>query len=276
MSEDIITSVSSTNSAKDFSVQDTLKFFRSLTDEDKQYFVDHMGQGVLDRVIKAARQEEKNKLYPDLEKKTSTINTLQQELDQVKSMLQQNSQSALSVEEQIKQKESELLKMLEDKQKEFDSRASQFEQKVRDAELRAHRAEVLKEHNVPKHLEKYVMGDSEEALQEAAKNAVLTYNEMKAALLEEFKKDAPPVQQTILEEPSQAEKQPQQQQQVNPLPEQRLDSTFVLPSPDVNNSQANNHVFTAEEIQRMSPSDYARNRELIQSQMRDRLAQTKL
>jgi hypothetical protein len=259
-----------TITAKDLSVQDTLKFFRSLNDDDKQYFVDHMGQGVLDRVIRTARQEEKNKLYPDLEKKTSTINTLQEELNQLKNMVQQNSQNSLSVEEQVKQKETELLQMLEVKQKEFDERASQFESKVRQAELRAHRAEMLKEFSVPKHLEKYVSGESEDALKEAAENAVATYNEMKAALLEEFRKDNPPV--TVQQD---VEKQPQQQQQVNPLPEQRVDSTFVMPSPDVNSSQANNHVFSAEEIQRMSPTDYAKNRDTIQSQMKARLATAK-
>lgn len=257
----------SSNSSKDISVQDTIKSFKLLSQEDQAYFVNHMPSAALEEMLRAARQEEKNKLYPDLNKSKQTVAELQAELQAMRDAVEQEKASKMTFEQLVNKKNEDLLKMLSEKEAEFAKQIQDFDSKLRESQLRAYKAETVKALNVPKHLEKYVMGDTEEAITQAAEMAIATFNDIKA----EFSKETITV---ISKDPSAeaaAAQAAAQKQQANPLPEQRMDTTFVPVSPDVNASQVNEQQFTDSDIQKMTAAQYAQNREKILSQMRDRL-----
>ena len=205
----------------------------------------------LDEIIGKVRKEEKEKLYPELQRVGELEHTVQElreareaELAQIEAARQAEAER-LRLEEEAKQTElerlasrqAELEAQLEAQRLETERNAALLRREAEHASLVQYRAELIQQHTdeIAPQLLDFIEGNSREELEQRVALAI----QRSAEIVQELQS-----------------RQLQQTRQVAPPPS-------GAPPVDLLGQTPQERVFTPEDIANMSPSEYAANRPLL-------------
>lgn len=178
------------------------------------------------KLIEHARQQEKDKLYPSLQAKDEKIKALEQEIQTLKEQVKKKEESSLEGEKELLAE----IQALKEAQEKLLEQLEEERKKAEKAELEAYRAELISKAN-GEVIEDLVTGNTKEEIKQSFERARQRYQEL-----------VKPYKQQI-----------EQLSKPNP---KNAPSPYAPQNPqDIQ--------FTAEDIKRMTPEEYAKHREKI-------------
>lgn len=137
-------------------------------------------------LLKKVRQEEKAKLYKDIEKMKEKIKSLTEELGQHKELLMKKDNEKLSEQQLLLKQQEELSKEVVALKAIIEKNQEEAREKIRMAELNAYKQKKISEAG-GKIIPEMVAGNSEEEIDESYIKAVQYYMQIKDDIINELK-----------------------------------------------------------------------------------------
>lgn len=191
-------------------------------------------------LVQTARKQEKDKLYKSLEQKEAEAKTLAEKLEMAQAAIEKFEGDNLTFEQKLEKELSSLRKEHETLVKQLQEQTELAEKKAREKELEAYKIAKLREAG-EEIIPELVGGTNEEEIDKSIELAKAKYHEIAS----KFEAQAEKQKQTSVKSATKV---------TNPS------STSVQP-------------LTAEEINRMSPEEYAKNRDRILQALRSGVIQ---
>lgn len=191
-------------------------------------------------LVQTARKQEKDKLYKSLEQKEAEAKTLAEKLEMAQAAIEKFEGDNLTFEQKLEKELSSLRKEHETLVKQLQEQTELAEKKARAKELEAYKIAKLREAG-EEIIPELVGGTNEEEIDKSIELAKAKYHEIAS----KFEAQAEKQKQTSVKSATKV---------TNPS------STSVQP-------------LTAEEINRMSPEEYAKNRDRILQALRSGVIQ---
>lgn len=137
-------------------------------------------------LLKKVRQEEKTKLYKDIEKMKDKIKTLSEELEQNKELLAKRNNEKLSEQELLLKQQEELAKEVVALKTMMEQNQKEAQEKIRTAELNVYKQKKINEAG-GKIIPEIVNGKSEDEIDESYIKAIQYYTQIKDNIINEIK-----------------------------------------------------------------------------------------
>lgn len=267
------------------SLADALKLWGEMSPSDRNLFLkSNENDPTIQAAYNTVRSKEKDKLYKDISGGNQANTQLNQQLTEANQRIQQLESGYTTV------------------QSTFEQRLSEYDRKtelaIQKAEAKFLRSEALRIHKVPEEMAPYVQGMTEEELNASAQQAIAIYEKIGGGFENQFKtkyninEEALAAQQAAAAAAQagyvanpQAQLPGQPQGEANPEVDPYLDPMAAQNRAAFNNvgtvgagipgaaagAPGTTTEFTAEQIGRMDAAEYARNREAINQQRKNRM-----